>query len=104
LVPQTLQRLQAQLAVPSKSIVTTTALSPVDNATKVRKSQVRAVIVAAAFGIFGTLLAVAGIDRLLNRRVARRARAPRPYPDNAAEPSVYQEPVTVLVPTRGSEQ
>lgn len=124
LVPQTLQQLQAQLAVPRKAIVTTTVLSPADKATTVRKSQIRALIVAAAAGIFGTLLVVAGLDNLLRRRASRPPRRPTqiaPMSKDAtfkaeaidseeeidpetvidAEPGVYSESETMVLSVRG---
>jgi hypothetical protein len=100
-------------------------LSPADKATIVRKNQIRALIVAAAAGIFGTLLVVAGLDNLVRRRLSR---PPRPQPEIApitsdvtfkteaidsdteidpetvieAEPAVYSESETMVLSVRGS--
>jgi hypothetical protein len=74
LIPPTLVRLQNAIGVDSaKSYITSLVINPVGKAAAVRKTQIRAVLVAAAVGLMLTVLLVAAAERL-----SHRARHPRP--------------------------
>lgn len=77
LVPQTLDRLQLAAGVTNhKYYVTSTTLNPPTSASKVRKSQIRAVIAAGAVGLLLTFFALAGTEKFLARRKRRESDAP----------------------------
>jgi hypothetical protein len=112
LVPRTLTQLQTAAGVMSAQYyVTSSVINPPDRATKSRKSQIRAAIAGGAAGLVLTLLALAGTDKLLDRRSRhdrRRHDQPADDADTAREASVLpvrlpaaSEKVRAAVPSSG---
>lgn len=69
--PGKLRSLQADLGIEEKSMITSTVVTRSLSASALRTPQLRAVIVAAAFGLAGTLVGVALLHNLLLRRPRR---------------------------------
>ena len=63
-----LQALQQQVGVSGSSVIKAVVISRDEQTSTVRKSQARAVLVAAAAGVAGTLLLVSLLDSFLLRR------------------------------------
>lgn len=76
-VPSTLANMQSSLGVPKNAWIASTVITQDRVAEAVRKSQVRALLVAAAGGLAGTLMLVALVDAYLLRRSRMRLRTPR---------------------------
>jgi hypothetical protein len=99
----TLLRLQQAINVPSGYLITTKVVTVDGTATAVRKSQIRGIIAAGAAGIALTLLMVALLSRLIERRRARRLAArSKAVPTPPARPvaDVRPEPApTTLAPS-----
>lgn len=72
-VPRTLAAIQQSVSVPTASMITSTVITQDNEAKVVRKSQIRAVVVAAVAGIILTLMIAALVDVRLRRRESRRA-------------------------------
>lgn len=75
-VPEVLQALQAAENVPADAQITSRTILQQDAPTTVRKSQMRAMLVAAALG----LLATVAVASLIERRSASRSSAAEPSP------------------------
>jgi hypothetical protein len=72
-VPTSLAAIQRSVSVPKASMITSTVITQDNEAKVVRKSQIRAVVVAAVAGIILTLMIAALVDVRLRRRESRRA-------------------------------
>lgn len=68
LAAPTMQRVQASIAVPAQYRITTSVVTVDKNATVVRKGQIRAVVAVGALSLILSLLALAGISRVIDRR------------------------------------
>lgn len=75
-VAPTLAGLQESLAIAPPSQITSTVLTSDGQPSTVRKTQLRALIVAAAVGLIFSAMLIALIDSFLRRRNARRAISP----------------------------
>lgn len=71
-LPGVLLQLQEDANVPSKSLITTSSVIAADIPQIGRKSQIRAIVVAAAAGLLVTILTAAAVDALALRRRRRR--------------------------------
>jgi hypothetical protein len=74
LIPPTLLRLQQNINVSTKNLITSTTVRSDDKATVVSKSQTRALIVAAGAGLGFTLFGTALVDAFIMRRQERKRR------------------------------
>jgi hypothetical protein len=90
LVAPTARSVQQAISVPSSAQFQTYVITKDDRTSTVRKTEIRALVVAAAAGIFLTLIAVAVLDSLLvrgsRRRALRRERAQQAEVAAAADP------------------
>jgi hypothetical protein len=98
-VPGTLARLQTTSGVPASLLIRAKEITRDTVAQPVRKSQLRAMLAAAAAGLGGTMLLTALFDGYLTRRSARRkggpdAAAPAPAAPVPATPVEVRRPVT----------
>jgi len=93
-VPSTLRRIQTSTQVPDGWMVTSTVITRDDSARMMRKSQLRALVVAVAVGLAATLLGASLLDSFLLRRRSRRGTGARA--GNAAGTGGEAGPVTVL--------
>ena len=90
-VPTTLSELQRSANVPTSALITSSVLTQDQQAKVVRKTQIRALLVAAAGGVGFTLVLVAMVDAFLRRRRDRRLgqqeeAAPDPEPKHRSAP------------------
>ena len=92
MVDPTLVSLQDALGIAPKSQITASVLTSDTTPSAVRKTQIRALIVAVGVGVVGTALLVALADSLLLRRRARRRPITEPTA-NAAARIDAQQPV-----------
>jgi capsular polysaccharide biosynthesis protein len=69
----TLAKLQTAISVAARYRIVTQIITQDDTAHPVGKAQLRAMLVAIAAGLFGTLVACSLVDGLLLRRTARRS-------------------------------
>jgi hypothetical protein len=79
-VPRTLSTLQQSVGAPTKTLLTTTVINQDRKSVEVRKSQIRAILVAILAAMGGTVFGVSLIDGLLARRTrggGRGAGSPR---------------------------
>jgi hypothetical protein len=83
-----LQKLQTDVAVPTKALMTTRLITADDTASTVRKTQTRALIGAVAVGLLLTVLLAAGAENLASRRARKRA-------SRAQDATVAVEPAAV---------
>ena len=67
-LPRTLQQLQVQVGVPEVAMIKSAVISQDARPVIVRRSQMRAIIVAAAVGAGGSLLAICLLDAFVRRR------------------------------------
>lgn len=81
LVPGALTALQDSVAAPTTARVRSAPLSVDDEATTVKGTTLRAVILAAGVGLALTFVGAVGVDSLLARRSLRLAAARTPVPD-----------------------
>ena len=88
-----LNDLQATESIPTKDRVSVQAVASATQAKASRKSQVRALVVAAAVGLIGTALGVTLLDVLLMRRRSRRAAVVAPA---VAQPDPVTAPPLVV--------
>jgi hypothetical protein len=89
--PRTLLQLQRSIDVPDRAFITSTIINQDRASTVVRKSQIRAVLVAGVLGSGGTVFAISLLDGFLVRRRRRGAgRGARPVEDVAAGPEPVQ--------------
>lgn len=72
LVPKTLGALQKELQVPKPSLITVMELSSDHEPTKVAKKQLQMTMIVAAGGASLSLLGTGFLDRLINRRKAKK--------------------------------
>ncbi len=79
-LPGVLQGIQVSASVPTDSFITTTLITKSDKAAAQHKSQLRAVLVAVAAGLVGTLMVTAFVNALFPK--SRRGRR-RPIPQRA---------------------
>jgi hypothetical protein len=85
-VPLALARLQTTSGVPANALIRSKVITRDNIAQPVRKSQLRAMMAAAAAGLGGTVLLTALVDGYLaRRRGGRVAAAPAPAPPAAAD-------------------
>ena len=96
IVPENLENMQDQLNIPDPSRITALTIVREDATTKVRQSQLRAVLAGVALGLSLTMLLTGLLDRMLNSRkknVGRRHASiqgaePQEGPAAAAEDQV----------------
>lgn len=72
LVPKTLASLQKELKVPEPSLISVMSLSADTEPTKVSKKQLQMTMIVAAGGASLSLLGTGFLDRLINRRKAKK--------------------------------
>jgi hypothetical protein len=105
-VPSSLSELQRSANVPTSALITSSVLTQDQQAKVVRKTQIRALLVAAAGGVGFTLVLVAMVDAFLRRRRDRRLgrqgeTAPDPEPKHRSavpdESEVQPLPLPYLV-------
>ena len=96
-VPLMLKQLQQNVGVPQSALIGSTIISRDPSPEVVRKSQVRAVLVAAAAGIGSTGLGIVLLDAVLRRpRRVPEGRSRRSMPISGSPDHVVQQ-----LPTRG---
>lgn len=83
-LPEALTTLQDNVDAPERSRVRSTSLSVDQEATTVRGSTLRAVILAGGVGLVITFAGAVAVDSLMARRAARRAERRRPARDDYA--------------------
>jgi len=81
-----LTALQDDLNVPSNTRLTSNVFTQDSVASTLRKSQIRAVLVGFAAGVFVTIMLVSAADSALTRRRRRRQVVPPPDPDRPDRP------------------
>lgn len=73
MVPTTLDSLQKSAEVPANSYISASVITQDQKASVVRKTQIRALVVALGAGLALTLVLVALVDRRMRRRTQRRS-------------------------------
>jgi hypothetical protein len=93
--PLTLRELQLSIDVPDRALIGSTVINQDRKATVVRKSQIRAVLVAGVVGVAGTLFLISLLDGFLVRRRRRATgRVPRASDDDLAGQAMEPVPLT----------
>jgi hypothetical protein len=91
LVEPRLADLQRSLTVPKDALITSKVISTDEKATVVRRSQLRAMIAAAALGIFLVVAIVSAAERVSNQRSSRR-KDRQDSPDEDDDPASQEQP------------